>query len=286
MKQTYATPWFWIPALAVVLAVGVLPLAIAMAISFTDLNFNLPNHEGKFVAFDNYRTVLSDSRFWDSILRTVLYATICIPCEALLGVSVAVVISRSGRMTNLLATMLALPTLLAPVTVGLAWRLLLHGDYGPIGYQYTALSGHSLLGTPLTAFVAVCCIDIWQWTPFFAMLTTLGLNAVPESLKTAAQIDGASESQFLSKVSLPIAGPVVLLGIIVRVLDAFKDYDKVHGLTSGGPASSTELCSTYMATVAYSHGEIGTSMAMGTCVFATSLAIVHLALLLTRRLLH
>ena len=273
-----ATSRYWtfaIPVILVVIVVGVIPFVIAGWISLTDLHFHLPDHDGGFVGGQNYAAALNDERFWHSLGRSVGFVAICIPVEAFLGGICAVLVHALPGWRRTLLAFLLLPVLLAPVTVGLIWRLILHGDYGPLGFLITQVSGESILATRTGAFAAICLVDIWQWSPFFAILIFLGMNATPASLRHAAALDGAGRISYYRHVLFPQITPVIWLAAILRTLDAFKDFDKIHGLTAGGPASATELQSIYCYILTFTRGDVAVGAAMSLVVFAALVVAVN-----------
>ena len=142
------------PIIGLLAAAAVIPFAISLYLSFTDFSFNLPDHNGAFVGLSNYRLILADDRFHASLRTQLLFLFCTIPCEFFLGLWIAVSLRRVGEIRNRLLPLLVVPMLLAPVTAGMIWRLLLHGDYGPIGYYLTRLpplQGSSILREPNTS---------------------------------------------------------------------------------------------------------------------------------------
>ena len=138
------------PLLITVACLAILPFLIALWNSFTDFSFNLPGRDGSYIGFANYlRVFTGDSRLLDSVKHTGLFVVCTLPIEFLLGLCVALLLWRSMRAQRYLLPLMALPMLLAPVTVGLVWRLLLHVDYGPLGFYWQHLPGargSSILG--------------------------------------------------------------------------------------------------------------------------------------------
>jgi multiple sugar transport system permease protein len=258
--------------------IGLGPFLGALWMSLTDLHFNLPDRPGAFVGSANYQSVLQDPRFFASINRTLLFVGICVPLQLLIGVTAALFmhLTRAGRSTYFLLV----PFLMASVTIGLIWRLILHGDYGPLGYAWTQLTGSSILGSGTGAFSAVCFVDIWQWTPFFLLFALLGFQSCPEALIYAARLDGASTWRIIRSVLLPRALPLLIVATTLRVMDAVKEFDKIQALTGGGPANATETLSYYTHIVTFVQGDAGRGAAM--CVLSFLLLTVLLTIVLSR----
>ena len=200
-----------------------------------------------------------------------------------MGIWIAVSLRRVGKIRNRLLPLLVVPMLLAPVTVGMIWRLLLHGDYGPIGYYLTRLpplQGSSILGSPIPAFCAIVIVDIWQWTPFFTVVILAGLLNLPEAPFRAAAVDGAEQFKDVLDLNSAAVGPTLTVALLVRSMDSFKEFDKIFVLTRGGPASSTELTSVYTWIVSFDHGALGygsaITVAIYLLVYAGSIAIFRI----------
>ena len=99
------------------------------------------------------------------------------------------------------------------------------------------------MGDPFYAPLAILIMDIWQWTPFMVLILLAGLESLPVAPYEAAQVDNASKWQVFTKITLPLLRPVILIAILLRVIDAFKVFDKIYVLTAGGPSSATDVLS-------------------------------------------
>jgi multiple sugar transport system permease protein len=273
------------PLLISLAAAALVPFLIMLRYSFTDISFTLPGHDGGFVGLENYRRALaSDPRLLSSLGVTASFIAATLPVEFALGLAAALVLHRSPKAQKFLVPAIALPALLAPVTVGLVWRLMLHGDYGPVAYllQSAGLYEGSILGDPRLAFWSVVVVDVWQWTPFVAVVLLTGLQTIPRYLYESAMIDGASDWQVFRDITMPLLRPTVVVVLLFRFVDAFKEFDKIFVLTRGGPASSTEAISVYAWLVSFDHGELGYGSAITLILFVV-VAISCSAVLFTAR---
>jgi multiple sugar transport system permease protein len=249
------------PMVLLLATAAVVPFAIMLWLSFTDFSFNLPGRDGNFVGLDNYvRALTGDERFYGSVKLQLWFIACTIPVQFCLGLGVALLLWRSSTIKPSVLAIISLPLLLAPVTVGMIWRLLLHGDYGPIGYFLThapSMGVQSILGMPNTAFAALVAVDIWQWTPLFTIVLFSALRGLPEAPFLAAQVDGARPRTILRTITLPLLRPAIVVVLLIRFMDSFKEFDKIFVLTRGGPASATELLSVYAWIVSFEHGDLG-----------------------------
>jgi multiple sugar transport system permease protein len=259
-----------VPLLVTLLSLAVLPFALMVWYGLTDLSFNLPGHDGTFVGLDNFRSAFSDARLWASARTTLWFIAATVPVECILGFSTALMLNSESSVRRFYLPLIALPVVIAPVTVGLAWRLLLHGDYGPVAWlllKSGLFKGGSILGETSSAFWAVVVVDIWQWTPFFTIVLLAALKAIPRQPYESAMIDGAGRRDLFLTITLPLIWPTVMIALLFRVIDSFKEFDKIFVLTQGGPASSTELLSIFVWIVSFEHGDLGYGSAVSLLMF-------------------
>lgn len=276
-----------VPLVITMAAASVLPFLIMLWYSFSDFSFTLPGHNGTFIGLQNYRRAFTvDDRLWHSLKVTATFVIATVPIEFSLGFLVALFLQARTRIQNYFIPAIALPALLAPVTVGLIWRLMLHGDYGPVAYvlQSTGwLQNGSILGDPTSAFWAVVAMDIWQWTPFVAVVLLTGLEGIPRLPYEAAMIDGASTWQIFRDITLPLLRPAIIVVLLFRFVDAFKEFDKIYVLTHGGPASSTEVISIYAWIVSFEHGDLGYGSAITLVLFVFVAIVCNAVLRISRK---
>jgi multiple sugar transport system permease protein len=277
-----------LPAALVALVLGCLPFLVLVILSFTNFSFSLPDRSGRWVGFDNYERILSDSELGAAVLRTGLFAAIAVSIEAMLGTALAFCVWLRGGRAKLCVLFLVLPCLLAPVTAGLLGRLLFHGDYGPIAYalqRIGALPGGTILGDTTLAFTALLLLDCWQWTPLVFLMVLVALHSIPQGLILSARIDGASTGRILRSIVLPIIAPTIGLAAVIRFLDAMREFEKVFYLTGGGPASSTEVLAVYSHRIAFDHGNVAYAAAIAVVGLLGTLVLTRLLLTSARRIL-
>jgi multiple sugar transport system permease protein len=115
------------------------------------------------------------------------------------------------------------------------------------------------------AGAAICLVDIWQWTPLVALAYLAARFAITPRQMEAARIDGASELRIWFGIIVPLLFPTLLATLVLRFLDAIREFDKVYVLTAGGPGSATEVLSLYIWRVAFRAWDFGYAAAL--CVF-------------------
>jgi multiple sugar transport system permease protein len=154
---------------------------------------------------------------------------------------------------------------------------MLNYDFGLINQAIglLGLQPHDWLGAPETALLSVIVVDIWHWTPFCFLLFLAGLESLPQDVYEAARIDGATGWQELIWVTLPMMMPTILVTFAFRLVLAFKVFDEVYLLTSGGPGTSTEVVSFTLFQRFFAEDRVGYGAAMSVIViFLVSLLLV------------
>jgi len=271
-------PLLLTPSLVLLLLILVGPFFYMVGASFTDLSFSIPGRDGNFVGFDNYRRLVRDDPvFWNSFLLTLRFVVWAVAVEFVLGFALALLLYHHVRRRRFLLTGLLVPMMLAPVAVGLIWKLLLQGDFGMLTYYLRAIGvidvRTALLSSPDLVLATIVAIDVWQWTPFVTLVMLAGLLSLPREPFEAAVMDGARPYQVFRDVTLPLLRPIVALVLLLRGIDAFKEFDKVFILTGGGPGSATELLSIYTYRVNFKNWDLGYG---AVCAFMVYLVVLIL----------
>jgi multiple sugar transport system permease protein len=163
----------------------------------------------------------------------------------LLGVLLGLLFWGSGRMPGrrLALTLLFTPMILPPVAVGTFYRLIYDPTFGVLNYYLDRVFGRTFdfLGDKDYAFAATVAVDVWMWTPFMILMTLAALGSVPKAELEAAEVDRLPWLKRLWYIVLPHGKFILMLGILLRTIDAFKTTDLVYLMTNGGPGNKTDL---------------------------------------------
>ncbi len=272
------------PAVALILALSVYPLLFSLVVSFINYDFLIPGHA--FVGFDNFERVIADPVARWSLVLTVFLSGTSVAIEFVLGLFVALAMVRSFRGRGLIMSILIVPLFISPVIVGQAWTLLLQRPFGPTNYILSQLLGHEVTISWLTEspwlYISLIVADVWQWTPFMFVILLAGLTAIPPNLYEAAELDGVGAWQAFRAITLPHLGPMMLLALTFRLLDAIRLFDTIFIMTGGGPGTQTYTASYYLYTVGFTQFHLSQATA-GSWLFLIVTALVVVALV--RRLL-
>jgi multiple sugar transport system permease protein len=273
-----------LPGQIVSIVVLVVPLLVALYMSFTDWT---PTHgslfNASFIGLDNYSELLIyDSRFVEAVVRTILISVVCLALEFTIGLGLAVLFLREFRGKAVFFSALLTPMMILPVVVGYTFWMLFQSN-GPINQMIGLfVAGNAtpewFRSAPL-AIITVIVTEVWHWTPLFFLILLSGLNAVPENPIRAAIILGASPRQVFWRVILPTLKPVIVVAFVIRAMEVIKLFDEVFMLTRGGPGSSTETISLYIYKLAFNDFQLAYGAAAAFIVLVGTLVLINLLLL-------
>jgi multiple sugar transport system permease protein len=258
---------FVLPAAVTLLAITIFPLVYELRLVFVswELTTNTPP---EFVGLGNLITVLfHDARFWDSMRVTAILLVLGVALELGIGTVLALLLNRLGRWRTPLVSLFLIPVMIAPVVAGFQFRMIYHDQFGPLNYIIELLTaGHwhglAWIADPNVALFAIVMTDVWQWTPFLMLIVLAGLQSVPTELYEAAEVDGSSGWQSFFRITLPLLLPVIIIGILIRAMDAFKLFDIIYLVTGGGPGNVTETISFYTYLQGFKFFSLGYTAAM------------------------
>ncbi len=194
-----------------------------------------------WIGGQNFSEVWNDPVFWRSARNTAVITGVSVPIQLVLGITLAYA-TLEVTAERWIRTALLAPMIIAPVAVGIVWRLMLNVQAGPINsfiLDPIGIDGPVWLGEPRWAVISVIIVEVWEWTPFVLLLAAAGLTAIPEELREAARVDGASAWQRIRHVELPVLRPIILIIVLFRTLESLMSLDVIISLTRGGPGFST-----------------------------------------------
>lgn len=279
--------WFLGPAIFVLLAIGIYPTLFAIVTSFRQYNIARPREGFPFVGLENYASVLTDITFWNSLGLTARFFVTVIPFQLVLGIAIALLLHRPGMnlLRSLARVSLVVPLATTYAVVGLIGRLIFNRDYGVANQflDWVGIGGLDWLGSTTGAFIAIAVMDIWQWTPFCALIFLAGLSMVPVEIEEAARLETPSKLALLRHVQLPYLLPGLTAVLILRSADVLKLFDMVFVMTRGGPGSATDLVSVYIQRVGFRIFDMGTASAQAILLLIITIVLSRLYIKLIYR---
>lgn len=272
-----------IPGCLFLLALIVAPIISTFLMSLQSYNFTRPDARS-WIGMKNYVDIFNDSLFWESVRHTIVYVVGAVGLEFVLGLLIALLFFRLTKENSPMMSFFILPSVISPVVVGLIFRYMLNTEFGFFTFLLNKLGlfQHiALLGNAKTALQSVIAADIWQWTPFLALMFVAGLLALPSEPFEAARVDGASAFDTLFHITLPLLKPVIRVSLMLRIADVVKEFDKIFVMTEGGPGTASETLNYLSYRVNFRYFQMGKGSAM---VFITLLFIIVLSIVVLRAL--
>jgi trehalose/maltose transport system permease protein len=257
------------PALLVVAFVALYPLGVTVYQSFTNEQFLAGLEPTKWVGLQNYRDLIHDSIFRNSIWVTVKFTAITVTFEFVLGLIVALVVNSGFKGRGVMRAVMLVPWAIPTVISAQMWKWMYDDIYGVIndlGVRLHILSHHeAFISQPSTALAAVAAVDIWKTTPFVALLLLAGLQVIPKELYEAAEVDGATMWQQFKRVTLPLLAPAIVVALIFRTLDALRVFDVFYVFF--GSRLDTQTMAIYDQNTIVSTGDVGYGAAISVAIF-------------------
>jgi multiple sugar transport system permease protein len=275
--------WSLLPAVLLFVALTVYPMVNLLRMSVSTIEFAEGRAHWSFTPAHNFALLAGDTVLPAAVLNTVVFVVVAVAAEVVLGLLLALLVARLERGKGIARTVMILPILVPPVAIGSMWKLMYNYDFGVFNQALVALglSPVNWLGSTAIALAAVILVDIWHWVPFVFLILFAAVEGISPEVIEAARIDGATTFQIARRVMIPLLKPALAIAFVFRGILAFKTFDEVYLLTSGGPGTSTELVSLHLYKVFFEQNQLGYGALLSLALIATIAA----ALLTSRRAL-
>jgi len=241
------------PSLALIALVIIFPLAYSFWLSFRNFDLSV-GPDSEFVGGANYvEALIRDSRFINSIWNTAIIIGPSLVIELLVGLGLALLLSRIGRGRAIITALLAIPAMVSPVMAAMAWRMMFGVKYGAInnlGRQLGLIDVYfDWFSSPFISIVAIVLVEVWHNSAFMMLVLLAGLQSIPQELYDAGKADGAEGWRSFWYITLPLLKFTMVVGLMIRLIDLTKLFGLIFVLTFGGPGGATETVafSTYLA---------------------------------------
>lgn len=269
--------WFTLgPAALLLLFLTAYPLIDLFAMSVHTISFSQAKEIWTFTPLANLRDLFSDDIFAIALWNTLVFAVISVSVEMVLGLALAILVASVTAGKGLIRTILIVPILMPPVAIGSMWKLMFNLDFGVINQalMVVGLQPVDWLGSLSVALFSIIIVDIWHWTPFVFLILFAAAEGLPKEVIEAARIDGARNRDLVFKIIVPLMKPAIAVALLFRVILAFKVFDEVFLLTSGGPGTSTEVVSLHLYKVFFEENQIGYGALLSLAIIAATIAFL------------
>jgi ABC-type sugar transport system permease subunit len=276
MTQARATPprrrepwldWMVLPTLVVMAVVVGYPIVYTIVLSLEDYNL-LDFTPANYIGAANYAKLAGDPIFWGSLVNTAIYTFGSVGVSALLGLALALLTENlGGARFRAIRALLLTPWAVPFVVVAFLFRYMYLQNGGIIN---AVLLSAGIIDAPIPwlnsavlALPAVMAANVWAMTPFFFLLLSAALSAIPNEVIESARVDRAGTWGMIWHIKLPFLRNPLLISSLLMVISNFNDFAKIWAMTQGGPGYSTSTLVVYVYRLAFERFEFGYASAVG-----------------------
>lgn len=217
-----------------------------------------------FVGLNNYRTIISDTLFWQTLRNTGLFMIVLIPLTVLVGLGLGLLLTARVRGISIYRTLIYLPALLSVVVTGVVWKVMVDTQTGPVNALFSRGLGINVpwLTSGTFTIIFLSLVTLWSSSGFYALIFMSGFNDIPDDLLDAGRIDGANTWQLLVHIKLPMIRPVMQIVLVLATINAVQVFDLVYVMTQGGPGTATYTAMWYVYQNAFNGGSVAYAATM------------------------
>ncbi|WP_423408305.1 carbohydrate ABC transporter permease [Heyndrickxia sp. MSNUG] len=239
------TPYFFLaPAIILLTIFSILPIFVALIISFTDLDLvGIADWSSiSFVGIENYKEVVSDPIFLKSITNTLFYVVIGVPLVIVISLAIALLINfGKARIFKAFRVVFYMPSITNVVAVAVVWSYLYNPQLGLFNHVLNLLNLPDVpwLTDPTMAKVSLILLALWRAIGINMIIFLAALQGIPKTYYEAAQLDGANNWKQLTKITIPLLRYAIFFVSITTMIGWLQFFEEPFVMTNGGPLDST-----------------------------------------------
>jgi multiple sugar transport system permease protein len=250
------------------------PLVNNIYLAFTYNRLLIPSLSG-FAGWDNFRSIIGSSDIGQFVVNTICWVVFSVGFQFLLGLGLAMALRNPFKGRGLYQSIVFLPWALSSSIVGLAFRWIFNGEFGPLmdlllkssfnpfGLRDFLAANRSFLGVPGLSLAVVIFSMVWIGIPFFGIMLLAALQSIPSELYEAGDIDGTNALQRFVYITMPSIKPTIIMTILLRVIWVFNSPDLIYTITGGGPGNSSQTLTSFLYMTANKSLDFGMTAALG-----------------------
>ena len=238
---------------AVILLIAFLVVPMIYTVYFSGFKYQIMRPDAmKFIGFENYQKLFSDKNFWLALKNTVYFTVIVVPCQCVLALALALLVSKKFRGVAVFRTMYFAPQLTSMVVISVLWSVLYNANpnTGLINSILVSLgmSPIKFLSDASTAMNSIIFMSAWQGAGYQMMIFLAGLQGIPRDQYEAASVDGATKFKQFLYITIPGLKGTIKYVIMITMIQAMKLFTQPYIMTQGGPKNSTKTLVYYIYT--------------------------------------
>lgn len=257
---------------AVILLIAFLVVPMIYTVYFSGFKYQIMRPDAmKFIGFENYRKLFSDKNFWLALKNTVYFTVIVVPCQCVLALALALLVSKKFRGVAVFRTMYFAPQLTSMVVISVLWSVLYNANpnTGLINSILVSLgmSPIKFLSDASTAMNSIIFMSAWQGAGYQMMIFLAGLQGIPRDQYEAASVDGATKFKQFLYITIPGLKGTIKYVIMITMIQAMKLFTQPYIMTQGGPKNSTKTLVYYIYTQGFQKGNFGYACSIAAVFF-------------------
>ncbi len=275
-----------LPAILIIILVGLIPTVYTFVISLQNYDFISPDRS--FIGLKNYLTLIAhDPRYLHALAFAVIFGLVATSLELAIGFLVAYLLADGDvprPYSAAIRTILMIPFVCAPVVMSYTFKTLIYDrTFGYLNYFLGLLNlgGFDLFKGQLNAPLGLLAMEVMLRTPFLVIVMYAGISSIDVSVYDAAEIDGINAWQRITRIVIPSIKAIIVVGFVLRFMDALKMFDEIFVLTSGGPGYITENATVFIVDQGFTFFHMGYAAA---AAFLFLVLVIVLISFLIRRI--
>lgn len=284
LKRDYSGYLYILPFFLLTAIFWFVPIFISGGFSLTEYNALTTPH---FVGLENYKSLFLDKTFQKCIKNTLIFVITVVPAQTVLGLCIAVWVNkrRNTFLGKFVRNGMFIPSLAASSVISIVCRILLNNESSPLSglLALFGINSTMILGSRVMVLPALIIIDTLMGLGYYMVLYLAYLVDIPDSYYEAAKLDGATDFQMMTKLTIPLMKPTIIMVVFLGVISTFQSFDLVYVMTGGGPGNATTMTvMVYLYLYSFKYAKIGYGMAIGNIM----IVMVGLLTFLQRRLIN
>lgn len=239
LSNSFLVAMFVLPALIPLFVFWIYPILRTVWLSFTDWNFMSPDYQ--IVLCDNYKSLLTDSRFYNALVNTLVFTLGTLGPTIIGGLILALLLQKKTAGSGFFKFILFSPWITPTVAISIVWTWIFEpkGGIANLILEAIHLPALSWLKSSQPAMLAVIIVTVWKSLGYAMIFYLSALEKVPKDIYEASSLDGAKPWRQFIDMTLPSISPTTFFLMIITMVNSLQAYDQIQILTQGGPSGST-----------------------------------------------
>lgn len=270
------TPYLLIlPSMLVFILFFILPLLFMGVLSFS--SWNLISPEIPWVGFDNYKSILQDPFFHDTLKNTFLYTTVYVVAIVCISVPLGVWLNKNTVIHRIAQAAVFSPHIISLVSVAMIWMFIMDPVNGVLNFLITLFGSEGVgwLTDPKIALYSLIMVTVWKGVGYYTVIVVAALASIPKDLYEAAELDNANWWRTFSKITVPAIAPTIYFIVIINIINAIQTFETINIMTQGGPVNSTTTIVYYIYEEGFINFDIGSASAAGMILLVILMVLTY-----------